>query len=341
MSVSGEPPLSYDSENRPTVARIGIVTPAPPGSRRGNRVTADRWAVRLAQLGHSVEVVEQYGDEDFDQLIVLHAGRGAYSIRRFRNRHPDRPIVVAITGTDIYGSEFDAQRVNESLSEANRIVVLQPKTLDDVAQQFRSKVRVIFQSAEPPTEAEPPRAGVFEIAVVGHLRPVKDPFRAADASRLLGPDSAVRILHLGAALSPDVAERARQEALTNPRYVWLGDLPHGEALKVMSRARLVALTSLSEGGPAVIPEAIVTGVPLIATRVAGCVGMLGDDYPGLFEPGDTAALAKLFCRAEHDPAFYRFLRAACDRLRPLFHPDAEVAAWRSLLDELNVGRPVA
>lgn len=317
------------------------MTPVPPGSRRGNRITADRWAARLANLGHAVDVIEHYADEDIDLLIVLHAGRGADSIRRFRHRHPGRPIIVAITGTDIYGGEFDAQRVNESLAGAARIVVLQPKTANDVAAEFRSKVRVIFQSAEPPAEVERPRAGVFEIAVIGHLRPVKDPFRAGEASRLLGPDSTVRILHLGAALSPDMAERARQEAATNPRYVWLGDLPHEEALKVMSRCRLVVLTSLSEGGPAVIPEAVVAGVPVIATRVPGCVGMLGDDYPGLFEPGDTAALAKLFCRAEHDLDFYRSVRAACDRLRPLFHPEAEVAAWRSLLGELHVGRPAA
>jgi glycosyltransferase involved in cell wall biosynthesis len=177
---------------------------------------------------------------------------------------------------------------------------------------------------------------VFEIAVVGHLRPVKDPFRAADASRLLRPESTVRILHLGEALSADMADRARREAATNPRYQWLGDLPHDDALAVMARCRLVALTSLSEGGPAVIPEAIVTGVPLVASRVAGCVGMLGDDYPGLFPPGDTAALAQLLGQAERDPAFYESLRAACDRLRPLFRAEAEAAAWSSLLGELGV-----
>jgi putative glycosyltransferase (TIGR04348 family) len=299
-------------------------------------VTAERWADLIGKCGYAVRVIERYADEPFQALIVLHAGRGADSVRRFRKRHPNRPLVVAVTGTDIYGDQFESSAVQHSLAVADRVVVLQPRTSDDLPESVHPKVRVIFQSAFPPVRRDAPRPGVFEIAVVGHLRSVKDPFRAAEASRLLSPESTVRILHLGKALSADMADRARDEAATNSRYQWPGDLPHDEALAVMARCRLVALTSLSEGGPAVIPEAIVAGVPLIATRVAGCVGMLGEDYPGLFAPGDTAALAQLFVRAEREPVFYQSLQAACDRLRPLFRPEAEVAAWSSLMDELGV-----
>jgi putative glycosyltransferase (TIGR04348 family) len=339
MIASGDSPLSYDSENRITPYRIGIVTPAPPGSRRGNRVTAERWAHLLSRLGHVVDVVERYRGEPFDVLIVLHAGRGADAVRRFREQQPPRPLVVAVTGTDVYGNEFDPALVTNSLAAADRIVVLQSRTGDDLPVAIRPKVRVIFQSAEPPARREAPRSDPFEVAVVGHLRPVKDPFRAAEASRLLAPESRMRVLHLGEALSPGMADRARAEAAANPRYQWLGDLPHDEALAVMSRCRLVALTSLAEGGPAVIPEAIVAGVPLIATRVAGCVGMLGDDYPGLFPPGDTRALAQLFRRAECELAFCESLQEACDRLRPRFRPESELAAWAALLAELKLSSP--
>lgn len=337
MAASGEPGLSYDFDNRITRRRIGIVTPAPPGSRRGNRITAERWAAMLRRLGHPVEIVERYADEPFDILIVLHAGRSAGSARRFRERHPKRPLIVAVTGTDVYTDEFDRADVTRSLELADRVILLQPRTAQDLPPDVRPNARVIFQSAEPPGRRDPPRPDAFEVAVVGHLRPVKDPFRAAEASRLLGPESRLRIVHLGEALSPDMADRARAEAASNPRYEWLGDLPHDAALAVVSRCRLVVLTSLSEGGPAVIPEGIVAGVPVIASRVAGCVGMLGDDYPGLFPPGDTRALAQLFCRAEREPGFYESLQAACDRLRPLFRPEAELAAWASLLAELKLG----
>jgi putative glycosyltransferase (TIGR04348 family) len=293
----------------------------------------------MSKLGHAVDVVERYRGEPFDVLIVLHAGRGADAVRRFREQHRSRALVVAVTGTDVYGNEFEPALVTNTLTAADRIVVLQPRTADDLPVAVRPKVRVIFQSAESPARREAPRSDLFEVAVVGHLRPVKDPFRAAEASRLLAPESRVRILHLGEALSPDMADRARAEAAANPRYKWLGDLPHDEALAVMSRCRLVVVTSLAEGGPAVIPEAIVAGVPVIATRVAGCVGMLGNDYPGLFPPGDTRALAQLFRRAECEPAFYESLQEACDRLRPRFRPDAELGAWAALLAELKVSVP--
>lgn len=317
-----------------------IVTPAPPGSRRGNRVTAERWLDIFLTLGCDAAVRCEYAGEPADLLVALHAGREADAVARFRGEHPEGHVVVAVTGTDIYGNEFDRQIVERTLASADRIIVLQPKTAEDLAAALRGKVRVIYQSAMPPVTRQQPRGDLFEVAVVGHLRPVKDPFRTAAAAALLGEDSRVRVVHLGEALSDDMAEQARRESQSNPRYQWLGDLPHEDALAVMSRCRLVVLTSLSEGGPAVIPEAIVAGVPVLATRVSGCVGMLGEDYPGLVDPGDTPALADLLSRCEREPAFYQSLRDACDRRRPLFSPAAEEAAWGSLLAELGL-RPRA
>ena len=51
---------------------------------------------------------------------------------------------------------------------ADRVVVLQRRTADDLPQAVRDKVRVIVQSADPPTRRERARPDVFEIAVVGH-----------------------------------------------------------------------------------------------------------------------------------------------------------------------------
>jgi len=323
------------------MSRIVIATPAPPGSRRGNRVTAERWADLISQLGHTVNVVERYNDQEADALIALHAGRSAPSVRQFRDQYRERPLLLAVTGTDVYGGEFDRGVVTQSLELADRILVLQPKTADDLPAALRAKVRVIYQSAEPPTRRESPRKGVFEVGVVGHLRPVKDPFRAAEAVRLLPPSTTVHIVQLGKALSPGMAERAQKETETNPHYEWLGDLPHEEALAVLARCRLLAVTSLSEGGPAVIAEAIVAGVPVVATRVSGCVGTLGDEYPGYFAVGDTRALAALLDRAERDAGFYDSLRTACEARRPLFRPEAELAAWRAVLAEVGIGRDPA
>jgi glycosyltransferase involved in cell wall biosynthesis len=171
--------------------------------------------------------------------------------------------------------------------------------------------------------------------VLGHLRPVKDPFRTALASRLLPDSSRLRVLHVGAALSPDMAKKARAEIAVNARYRWLGDVPRWKALRILARSRLLVLTSQMEGGANVISEAIAAGVPVLASHIAGSIGLLGDDYPGYFPVGDTQALANLLHRAETDAGFYKHLKAWCRRLRPLVRPARERQSWRRLLRELQ------
>jgi glycosyltransferase involved in cell wall biosynthesis len=84
----------------------------------------------------------------------------------------------------------------------------------------------------------------------------------------------------------------------------------------------------------VISEAAVAGVPVLASRIDGNVGLLGSDYPGYFSVGDTRALAGLLERLEQKPAFARLLATAVTRRAPLFRPARETAAWRSLLAEV-------
>ena len=81
--------------------RVCLVTPAPKGSRKGNRVTAVRWAHLLRDLGHGVVIAERFEGQRCDILVALHALRSADSIRRYRAERPDAPLVVTLTGTDL------------------------------------------------------------------------------------------------------------------------------------------------------------------------------------------------------------------------------------------------
>jgi glycosyltransferase involved in cell wall biosynthesis len=170
---------------------------------------------------------------------------------------------------------------------------------------------------------------------MGHLRPVKDPFRTALAARLLPAASRVRVLHLGAALSEGMAERAREEAATNPRYRWLGELPRWKALGVLARCRLLSLTSEMEGGANVVSEALAASVPVLSSQVPGSVGLLGEGYPGYFPVGDAESLSQLLERAETDAGFYRILCEWCARRRRLVDPQRERRSWEDLLRELG------
>jgi putative glycosyltransferase (TIGR04348 family) len=315
--------------------RILIVTPASATARAGNRVTAGRWARLLRSLGHKVRVAQAYGAEACDLLVALHARKSYPSIARFRALRPEAPLVVAMTGTDLYGDLGGSARVTRSLELATRIVVLQGQGRDELPTRFRRKARVLYQSASPPPRRFAPRAGVFEICLLCHMRPVKDPFRAAKAVRLLPRASRIRILHLGAALGPQMARRAQAEQRANPRYVWLGDRARGRALRVLARARLLVLTSRVEGAGNALAEALACSVPIVASRIPGVVGTLGRGYPGYFPVADTQALAALLRRVESDAHFHARLRAWCRRLAPLADPRREREAWRLLLDDLE------
>jgi glycosyltransferase involved in cell wall biosynthesis len=96
---------------------------------------------------------------------------------------------------------------------------------------------------------------------------------------------------------------------------------------------LCVLSSRIEGGANALGEAIVAGVPILASRINGNVGILGPDYPGLFSVGDTRQLAKLLTRAETDPRFLGELRTWINGLASSFDPRRETKAWAELIGE--------
>lgn len=314
---------------------IWLVTPAPPGSRAGNRASANRWATILRRLGHRVTVATDYAGEPADLFVGLHAWRSAAAIARFARDFPERPLVVVLTGTDAYRFiHSDRDTVLTSLEVADRLVGLHPLIGRVVPRSFHGKLRVIVQSARPLARRQPARQ-TFRVCFAGHLRDEKDPLRPALAVRGLPPGSRIRVDAYGKAHTAAWAAAAQAEMQDNPRYRWHGEIAHAGLRRVYARSHLLVLPSVMEGGANVVSEAVMAGLPVIASDIDGSVGLLGEDYPGYYPVGDTDALRDRFSRAESDPAFYAALQAACDARRRLFAPEAEAGGWRRLLDELG------
>ena len=317
--------------------KISLITPATSGSRSGNWTTADRWARFLRSVGHGVQVEEVWSGGRSDLMIALHTRRSHPSIRRYAATHPGHPLVAVLTGTDLYRDirvDGDAQ---DSLDLATRVVVLQEAGLDELEPRHRAKARVIYQSAQP-IRPQPPAKTFFDVCVVGNLRAEKDPFRCVLAARLLPAASRLRITQAGRAHDEEFADRARALEADEPRYRWLGEVPRWRVRRLLSRARLLVQSSRMEGGANAVAEALAAGVPVIASRIPGNVGMLGEDYPGYYPIGEEKALALLLQRAETDAAFYGSLKAWCAARRPLTFPEHERGALGALLEEVGRDR---
>lgn len=323
-------------------ASIVIVSPALADANNGNWQTARRWQAMLAER-YRVRICRDWSgsgrDAEDDVMIALHARRSAASIQAWAQQHPRRGLAVVLTGTDLYRDIAQDPQARQSLELAQQLVLLQERAPLALAPALRPKSRVIFQSCS----ARAPQHKTtrqLRVLVVGHLRAEKSPQTVWQVARLLRDQVGLLIDHVGAALEPTWAEEALAVMRDCPQYRWLGALPHEATRRRIQRAHLLLHPSLMEGGAHVIMEAVRSGTPVLASRVDGNVGMLGQDYSGYFDCGDAAGLADLLlrCRDEaqtgsiglHSPPLLERLQQQCRQRAPLFDPALERAALLAL-----------
>ena len=310
---------------------VFIVTPGTRTANNGNWRTAARWAGMLRDR-YKVIVQTEWRGERADAMLALHARRSAESIKAFRTSHKGR-LAVVLTGTDIYGDLPGSVEAADSVRIADELVVLQEDALQMLSPEQRRKTRVIFQSAErKPTRAKP--RDRLDCVAVGHLRPVKDPGTIMEAWRLLPAEAPIFMRHIGAPLDNELAKQARAMERHDKRYTYAGALPHAATRTAIARAHLLVHPSIAEGGANVIVEAVTSGTAVLASRIAGNTGMLGESYPGYFDAGDAGQLASRLVQAWEQRRYLRELQAACNRRRPLFTPSREERAIRELVASL-------
>jgi len=306
--------------------QIILVTPAGPDSKAGNRATAIRWQALLEEAGHQVAVITDYQGEACDILIALHAWRSADAIRVFRQHWPDRPLIVALTGTDIYRHQKEFPEITRgSMAAADTLIGLHDLVAGDIPEACRHKLVTLRQSADTPAVKASSKAdpGRFDICVLGHLREEKDSLRAAWAARYLPEDSNIMVSCAGKPHNAEWHEKALNESKTNPRFHYLGQLDKPGVENLMAVSNVMVISSLMEGGANVVSEACRAGLAVLASDIPGNRGLLGEDYPGYFPAGDEKALASLMRRAETDADFLCALKTRVSELAETFTPEQE------------------
>jgi putative glycosyltransferase (TIGR04348 family) len=315
-----------------------IVTPALADANNGNWQTAHRWA-RLLSGHYRVRLSAAWDGGDEHLMVALHARRSAASVQAWRAQAGPRPLVLVLTGTDLYRDIDQDTSALASLQAADRLVVLNELGLARLPAALRAKGTVCLQS----TAARRPLAKTprhLRALMVGHLREEKSPRTYFDAVRRLAGRHDILFDHIGGGLDPALAAEARaladrQPQDRHPQYRWLGALPHASTRRRIQSAHVLVHASHMEGGAHVVTEALTSGTPVLASRIDGNVGLLGASYGGYFPWGDADALASQLQQARDDAAMLTALRGQCDERAPLFHPDRERQTLLGLLRPLT------
>jgi len=315
---------------------VTIVTPSTAEANNGNWQTAARWA-RMLRGPYRVRVADAWRPTDPAPavLVALHARRSAPSIAAFAAAHPARPLIVALTGTDLYRDIRTDAQAQHSMRVATRLLLLNELGARRLPVRLRAKAQVLLQSA--PKLSVPAKAAGFTVAVVGHLRNEKNPQLVWRLLDLWPAEVPLRVIHAGAALDPALGRQAARIARRDARYRWLGNQPRGALRRRVAAAHLLLHPSTIEGGALAVIEAVTGGTPVIGSRIDGNVGLLGAGYPGWFAPDDARAARDLLLRAAVDPAFVAQLARHCERRLPRFAPATEQRELRRIVGHCVAG----
>ena len=313
--------------------KVCVASPYPLSELNGNSVRADRIRKMLNERG-----IEARGSNGFDGipadiLISLHAIKGAPAIFEFKKKQPKGKVIILMTGTDIYQGLPEGSQIGEdALEEADRIVVPQEAAILKLPEEVRGKTVVIRSSLDSIAIKASPSRSPFVISVVGHLRPVKRSFLTIETLAKRPEWSDIEVWQIGQALDEEMRKKAEFWAKDYERYRWFGGLPRRESLALCAKSSLTINSSVLEGGANAVLEAMTMGVPVLASRIEGNVGLLGNDYPGYFEEGQMDEALQAIMNQRVD--LQEWIRLSANRL-PLFSRERESNLWLELLTELK------
>ena len=132
-----------------------------------------------------------------------------------------------------------------------------------------------------------------------------------------------------------IREMVRQDGLESHVRL-LG--PRSDVARLLAAADLFLLTSIAEGVPLAIIEAMAAGLPVVATDVGGVAEVVADGETGLIaSPGDDARLAQRLLQLAADPALRRTLGQRGRRRAETFFSEQQMhAAYARLYAEMLV-----
>ncbi len=275
----------------------------------------------------------------FDLLVTCNWGSFDWVVAA----HLPATLVAHVHTEHGFGPEEAARRLRRRdlarlvLLRRARAVVVPSRTLVRIARSaWRLPARIVryVPNGVPALPGLPPRRRREATVVVGVLAPLrreKRIDRLVEALALLPPEPPVRLEVVG-----DGPERRRLVELAarlgvTDRVAFLGH--REEVASVLARFDLFALVSETEQRPLALLEAMMAGLPVVATDVGDVRRMVApENRPYIVAGGSVRALAVRLAELVGDPARRARLGAANRRHALLFHrEEAMVRRWIRIL----------
>jgi glycosyltransferase involved in cell wall biosynthesis len=218
-----------------------------------------------------------------------------------------RPCVIQATGGDLKVDPLNRNRrviVSAALRIATGVICVS-KDMEGVAKELGSKSTIVIPFPVDLSDfsegSEPKRKN--QIVTVMKLNPLKG------LSYLIKAMTEVKegkLLIIGAGSEKEKSESLVHELGLENRVFLIGWVDHKGVWSYLKQSTVFVLPSLSEGTPRAILEAMMCGLPVVATKVGGIPEMIEDGVNGLLvSPKNEKALAKALTHVLSDSDFQR------------------------------------
>ncbi|MES2334376.1 MAG: glycosyltransferase family 4 protein [Pseudomonadota bacterium] len=271
-----------------------------------------------------------------------HFGNSSCSVAVLAAKLADIPFSFTEHGPAIF-FEVDRWSLPEKIARAQFVVAIthfcrsQLMLFSDPVHW--PKIAIVHCGLDPALYTRATAAFGKRVAFVGRLDPVKGALLLIEAMAAVlktHPDATLTLAGDGPARAPAEA-RAKALGLANA-VRFAGFLTQPQVAELLANSDMLVLTSFAEGLPVVYMEALASGIPVVASRVAGVQELVEDGVTGFtVPPGDVVTLADRMSRLMSDPELAARMGTAGRKAVEREHDIAREGAW--LADLFRAGGP--
>lgn len=286
--------------------RICLVSPYTLPVYCGNSNMAERLKRNFMKRGHEVGLFNSSKDDpmravDFSADIIhsLHAVRTESWVKTVVGSHPV-PWLLTLTGTDYNEYRFGSRQadlIKKNLIAASAVTVFHTEACDFVLScypKISKKIHIVPQSVDIVEHDNTPEfyrikygldSDKVVFLMVAGIRPVKNICCSLELfCDVYKRYNDVQLILVGPVIDQKEADRVLAEAERHPFFSYLGEKKPHEVREIMYASDVFLNTSLHEGMPGALLEAMAEAKPVIASRTTGNTTLVEDGYNGFLVP---------------------------------------------------------